>query len=587
MSAIESGTPRPRVIVARTAPMSVLVSVVQAVRDRLPDAAVLVVTQAGTESEAQDALRPDAIVTVPAGFLRLRSLRWHVVRALRAWHADEAIVVEGEASGGSLYRWVWALWLSGARRIGVSRWEHQRVERITPWLASLTMANPIVRWPLALLAALCLVALAVVRGATHRCRPRRTRSNNTGPATVLFVAHESFLNGSGNSLVQMLRVIDRRRFTPIVAVPTDGALVNACDALGIEVVYIRSSWLLRQRPCAADLFDDLATLTCSYGAFVSVIEQRSIDVVHTNSLICPDAMLAAWALGVPRVWHFREYLFPNPVWRAVQRGVLRLLADRIIVISEACRRTVGHASRRGRIERVWNGIDVGAFSPTTTRDEARRRESVDGEAFVVGVFGALLPQKGQHVLLAALPDLVARVPACRALIVGELGDGPYGDHLQTLVREHGLDGIVRFVGHRPDVRSLMTASDVVVVPSTWEEPFGRVAIEAMALERAVVATGTGGLREIVVDGETGLTVPPEEPQALSDALVTLARDEPRRAAMGRAGRARVACHFDIHMTVAAVQATWSELCGLPKHAEAAGDAAVASTSRVETLDCHL
>jgi glycosyltransferase involved in cell wall biosynthesis len=551
-----------RVLLARTAPWPSVVQAAQILRRRRPNTELFVVTQAGTEAEAERQLQPDAIVTAPAGFMRLRALRYRLFAAMRALRADEGIIVDGRTSGGFFCLWVWVLWLGGARKVGIFSWRTHQVDWVTPWWASLTMSSPGVRWPLAVLSALAVFAKAVAFGMARRLWPRRRRRDATTPATVLFVAHESFLNGSGNSLLQMLRVMDRRRFTPIVAVPDRGPLVEACEALGIEVAYLRSSWMIRQQPRTADLLTDLAVFARHYHDFERFLRERSIDLVHTNTLICPDGMLAAWALRIPRVWHFREYLYPIRVWPSVQRTVLKLLADRVVVISDACRDTVGRPFRRNQVQRVWNGIDSVAFAATATRDDARRQESIDPSAFVVGVFGAIRPEKGQHVIAAAAARLRAHAPNSRILIVGQLGDRPsYREGIDAIIREHALEDTVIFVGHRADVRPLMTACDVVAAPSTWDEPFGRIAIEAMALGRAVVATGTGGLREIVVDGETGLLTPRNDPDALADALIALAGDPSRCDAMGRAGRERVVRTFDIHRTVEAVQAVWSDLCG--------------------------
>ena len=114
-------------------------------------------------------------------------------------------------------------------------------------------------------------------------------------------------------------------------------------------------------------------------------------------------------------------------------------------------------------------------------------------------------------------------------------------------------------GPRQDVAACLDAMDVVLHASVVPEPFGRVLIEAMALARPVIAPREGGPLVIVVDGETGLLVPPRDAGAMADALEALVADPTRRAAMGCAGRARAHAVFDIRRHVEAMEALFDEV----------------------------
>jgi glycosyltransferase involved in cell wall biosynthesis len=153
--------------------------------------------------------------------------------------------------------------------------------------------------------------------------------------------------------------------------------------------------------------------------------------------------------------------------------------------------------------------------------------------------GRLIPVKGHLVLLRALAQARSRVPE---LTLDLAGHGPLEPALKAYVRELGLDDVVRFLGFVSPVQKAVEDAAVVVVPSLGEG-FGMVALEAMERARAVVASAVGGLPEIVVDGETGLVVPPGDADALAEALVAVASDLPRAAAMGRAARERAVASF--------------------------------------------
>ncbi len=153
--------------------------------------------------------------------------------------------------------------------------------------------------------------------------------------------------------------------------------------------------------------------------------------------------------------------------------------------------------------------------------------------------GRLIPIKGHLVLLRALAQARGRVPNVTLDVAGR---GPLDPALRAYARELGLEDAVRFLGYVSPVRKAIEDAAIVVVPSLGEG-FGMVALEAMERGRAVIASSVGGLPEIVVHGETGLVVPPADAEVLAEAIVELASDLPRTAAMGREGRTRALFEF--------------------------------------------
>jgi glycosyltransferase involved in cell wall biosynthesis len=164
---------------------------------------------------------------------------------------------------------------------------------------------------------------------------------------------------------------------------------------------------------------------------------------------------------------------------------------------------------------------------------------------LVGNVAALAPHKGQRHLVAAAARVVRELPDARFLIVG---DGELRDTLEKQIKTLALDRHVFLTGFRADALSLMKSFDLFAMSSVTEG-LGSVVLEAMACRRAVVATRAGGLPEVVNDGVTGLLVPPQDDEALAQAIVSLLRDPSRRQTMGDAGYARVASEFSIEKMV--------------------------------------
>jgi len=165
---------------------------------------------------------------------------------------------------------------------------------------------------------------------------------------------------------------------------------------------------------------------------------------------------------------------------------------------------------------------------------------------IVGMVARLTTQKGHSTLLQAMSKLIQQSNVLPHLVL--VGDGELRSSLEALVSRLKLDSHVSFLGNRPDASQLMYDFDIFAHPSRWEG-FGLVFLEAMAAGVPIIATRTSAIPEIVEDGETGLLVPVDDGDALSDALSLLLTDTPLRKRMGLAGRRRLEEHFSVQKMV--------------------------------------
>jgi glycogen(starch) synthase len=181
---------------------------------------------------------------------------------------------------------------------------------------------------------------------------------------------------------------------------------------------------------------------------------------------------------------------------------------------------------------IRNGLEMPALAPAPLPWAPPR----------VACVGRLVPEKGFDLALRALARLTTRFPALRLTLVG---DGPERPRLEALARELGLGNAVTFLGWLPppQVPAVMNGATLVVVPSRWEGLPG-VAIQAAQMARPAVATRVGGIPEIVLDGETGLLVEPDDVPALAEAIARVLESPNRAAEMGRAARRHARAAFD-------------------------------------------
>jgi glycosyltransferase involved in cell wall biosynthesis len=205
------------------------------------------------------------------------------------------------------------------------------------------------------------------------------------------------------------------------------------------------------------------------------------------------------------------------------------LADVHIAISLGLARYLGESEGfdPASFEVVHYGIEAGSAPPPLPG------------APRLAVVGRLVPIKGHEVLFRAVASIRDELPE---LIVEVAGDGPLDAELRGAASSLGLDDVVSFSGRVAPATPVLERAEIVVVPSHGEG-FGMVALEAMERGRPVIASAVGGLPEIVEDGRTGLLVPPGDADALAGAILELAADRSRAAAMGAAGRARALAEF--------------------------------------------
>jgi glycosyltransferase involved in cell wall biosynthesis len=207
---------------------------------------------------------------------------------------------------------------------------------------------------------------------------------------------------------------------------------------------------------------------------------------------------------------------------------------------------------------IYNGVDSASFEPVAVFEASKRlREKfgVKPSGLLIGTVGAMRPEKNQEVLLTALRRLrVARVDA--HLVIA--GDGPLRQFLRRRAADLEVADRVHFIGEVEDVRPVLGAIDIFVLPSVAVESFSNAALEAMSMGRPVILSDVGGAREMIDDGVEGYVVSPTELPARLPALIAALYAEPRkRQQMGQAARARAVSCF----SVSAMSAAYCDLIG--------------------------
>jgi glycosyltransferase involved in cell wall biosynthesis len=355
---------------------------------------------------------------------------------------------------------------------------------------------------------------------------------------VLYItAQGNFIGGGEVSLLNLLKYLNRERFTPLVVFPSEGSLFQAARKMNIKTEVITLKPLRKLH---------LFSFIRGVARLFSFVKKEKVDIIHSNAAASRESIASAVVAklaGIPFIYHARVLESSKGIEKFLTR-----FSTRIMAISEKVKEKFSFVKDKKKVIKIFNAVDLNEFNPETKRGEKIKEEfRIHREEKIVGTVGRLYPLKGVDVFIKAAAKVAKEMPKTKFLIVGEDDSfGSYRKKLERLSEELGLKNEVIFTGFRTDIPELIAAMDVFVLPSLESyEAFGRVVIEAMAMLKPVVATRSGGVPEIVEDGVIGILISPGDAEAMSEAIVTLLKDEEKAKQMGLEGRQKAERFYSI------------------------------------------
>ena len=310
------------------------------------------------------------------------------------------------------------------------------------------------------------------------------------------------------------------------------------------IVLCQPGSVLAQRAAEASIEVRTCRMRRSFDVFAvaaiaRLIRAEGVDIVNTHS--GRDSLLAGLAgrLSRRRPVIVRTRHLALPITSKMSYSVL---PHRVVTVSEFVR---GYLIQRGvpaeRVIAIPTGIDCARFQRDGVESGLRKEWGIDPIAPLVGTVAILRYKKGHHILLGAIPQVLAAMPEARFVFAG---DGPQQANLAAKIAAMGLEGKVLLLGLRRDIPSVLNAIDLFVLP-TLEEALGTSYLEAMAAGKAVIGTSVGGVGEVVRPSCNGYLVPANDPVALAQAIILALRDPAHLHAMGQAGRAQAGAEFSL------------------------------------------
>jgi L-malate glycosyltransferase len=370
-------------------------------------------------------------------------------------------------------------------------------------------------------------------------------------ARVLNVVPTLMCGGTENQFMTLARQLDRTRFD------VEFACLRRWGGFVDELVERRIPLTVYPVPTFRSV-----TAFRQQARLARHIRHRNVQIVHAynfygNVFATPPARIVA-PVTIASIRDRAPYL--TTMQKRVQRYACQF-ADCVLVNADAVKEwLIGEGYDAAKISVIRNGVDLPRFDNPPAPVQLRRELGISDETPLVGVISRLTRLKGLEHFLEAAAMIKARVPGVRFLIVGETSpmDRGYLGELQRCAQRCGVAHDVTFTGLRTDVPSVLASLTVSVMPSL-NEALSNVVLESMAAGAPTVATAVGGTPEAILDGVTGLLVPPAQSSAIADAVVHLLTDAPFGRQLGRAGRLRIADHFSVRQMVRSTEDLYTDL----------------------------
>ena len=365
--------------------------------------------------------------------------------------------------------------------------------------------------------------------------------------------------GSAENTLLTVKYLNRDRYEPtlIYGETVEGLeeKIRETEKSGVKLIYVKE--LVRHIHPRRDFV--------AFWKLYQILRREKYDMVHTHSSKGGAlGRLAAFLTGAkvvhtPHGHVFYGYFGPFAsrciIW--IERA-LGMKTDRLITLTSRGREE--HAALKilpaERIVSIHSGIHLEEFRdyPPLSATHPTLEKIPEGPR--VAVLARLVPIKGHRYLLEAVPKVIREVPQARFLLIG---DGPLRGSLEKQCRSLGVGSSVFFLGHQEKILSLISGIDLLVLPSL-NEGMGRVLLEAQAMGKPVIGTRVGGIPDVIREGETGFVVPPKDPPALAEAILSLLKDPEKRRRMGEAARKWVDGKFSVEEMVRKIEKLYEEIC---------------------------
>jgi len=362
---------------------------------------------------------------------------------------------------------------------------------------------------------------------------------------VLIINQSSELYGSDQTLLLLLKNLDKSQFFPIVVLPNEGPLKTALEKLEVQVIIApvlklyRDMFSLRNLvKFTQDFFSGLATLKKLHKLY-------NFDIIYSNTFAVLIGAFFSKPRKIKHLWHVHEIIEHPKLIAWFFPKMAYFFSDLIVCNSEATRLNIISREKRNKnkCHVIYNGVN----HINTTINYKKSDFGFNENDIIITLVGRISRLKGHYLLLKTFKGTLSANENIKLLFVGSPVPGQefYLESILNFIKENEIEEKVKIVPFTQSLEEIWNITDIAVMPSTEKESFGLVAAEAMLAKKPVVGANHGGLKEIIINNKTGFLVEPNNEMELSKAIFTLVNNPELRKQMGENGNKRILDHFSV------------------------------------------
>lgn len=380
---------------------------------------------------------------------------------------------------------------------------------------------------------------------------------------ILYYEPTSGFGGSSRCLLSWLKRMDCTSFSPIVIVHYEGPAILDMRKLPIKIIKIpfKKINIATNFPLIPYLallinfiiFDLPSALVISY---ISVKERVSIMHLNAKIISVIPGVISSIFTKIPCICHLHDTKIPIKREKFFANYI-----NTFVVLTKKAYDLYKEQYPNKDIVLIQNGIDIGLYKPNFYGSFTRKEFNLKEDDFVVGIVGRLVEGKGFSDFIKAAKIVASKCSQVKFIIVGSgIENHNYENYLRKLTEDLGMKKKIIFSGWVKDIKDLISVFNILVqASSTFPEGFGLTVIEAMALAKPVIVTNIPGPSELVIDGATGIIIPPGDPASLANAIEIIRNNKELEMKLGENARKHVELNFDLNFTMQKIQALYHKL----------------------------